>query len=243
MSSPVIKPSAAEAVALAKAKYAALNPKSRERWQSATGAMPGGNTRSVLFFEPFPLFMERGEGSYLYDADAHRYVDLLGEYTAGIYGHSNEIIQAAIIETLKNGISLAAHTRAESDLANLICQRFESIDLVRFTNSGSEANLMAITTAIACTKRNRILVFSGAYHGGLLSFGSDSASTNVPYDYIVAPYNDTFEVRNLIRRHKDELAAVLVEPMLGAAGCIPAEPNFLHTLVEETQSVWRHFNL
>lgn len=237
MSTPVFKPSTADAVALAKASYAALNPKSQERWQSATRAMPGGNTRSVLFFSPFPLCIERGDGSYLYDADGHRYVDLLGEYTAGIYGHSNEIIQTAVIETLKNGISLAAQTRAESDLANLICQRFESIDLVRFTNSGSEANLMAITTAIACTKRNKILAFSGAYHGGLLSFGSGVASPlNVPYDFIVAPYNNTLEVRSLIRRHKDELAAVLVEPMLGAGGCTPGEPAFLHMLEEETRA-------
>ena len=107
MSSLVIESSTAEAIALAKANYASLNPKSQERWQSATRAMPGGNTRSVLFFSPFPLCMERGEGSYLFDADGHRYVDLLGEYTAGIYGHSNEIICAAIIEALANGITLA----------------------------------------------------------------------------------------------------------------------------------------
>lgn len=237
MSSPSIESSSAEIVAQAKASYASFNPRSQQRWQSAKRAMPGGNTRSVLFFAPFPLCIERGEGSYLYDADGHRYVDLLGEYTAGIYGHSNEIIQAAIIETLKNGISLAAQTRAESDLANLICQRFDSIDLIRFTNSGSEANLMAITTAIACTKRKKILAFADAYHGGLLSFASGCASpVNVPYDFVVAPYNETSEVRNLIRSHRDELAAILVEPMLGAGGCIPARPEFLHMLSEESRA-------
>lgn len=237
MSSLVIESSTAEAIALAKANYASLNPKSQERWQSATRAMPGGNTRSVLFFSPFPLCMERGEGSYLFDADGHRYVDLLGEYTAGIYGHSNEIICAAIIEALANGITLAAQTRAESDLANLICRRFESIDLIRFTNSGSEANLMAITTAIARTGRRRILVFAGAYHGGLLSFGSDAASPlNVPYDFLFAPYNEINEVRDLIRKHRNELAAILVEPMLGAGGCIPAEPAFLHLLADEAKA-------
>lgn len=237
MSSSAIESSLSELVTAAKASYASFNPKSQERWQSATRAMPGGNTRSVLFFAPFPLCMERGEGSYLYDADGHRYVDLLGEYTSGIYGHSNEIIQAAIIETLNNGISLASQTRAESDLANLICQRFDSIDLIRFTNSGSEASLMAITTAIAWTKRKRILVFRDSYHGGLLSFASNNISpVNVPYDFIIAPYNETSEVRNLIRKHRDELAAILVEPMLGAAGCIPAEPSFLHMLAEESRA-------
>jgi glutamate-1-semialdehyde 2,1-aminomutase len=230
-----VKDLLASAVAQAKSSYSVRNPRSQERWQSAVRAMPGGNTRSVLFFSPFPICMERGEGSYLYDVDGHRYVDLLGEYTAGIYGHSNPTIRAAIVDALENGISLAAQTRAESDLANLICERFDSIDLIRFTNSGSEANLMAITTAIACTGRRRIMVFSGAYHGGLLSFGSETASAmNVPYDFIVAPYNDTNAVRALIGQHREHLAAVLVEPMLGAGGCIPAKPDFLRMLREET---------
>jgi len=225
------------AVEDAKARYAELNPNSRAVWQQAMNAMPGGNTRSVLYFSPFPLCMSRGEGSFLFDADDHRYVDFLGEYTAGIYGHSNEIIRAAIIETLENGISLASHSRVESDLAHLIRERFESIELIRFTNSGSEANLMAITTAIAATRRKGILVFSGSYHGGLLSFGSaHSAATNVPYDYVVAPYDETAEVRRIIRENRDHLAAILVEPMLGAGGCVPAKPEFLQMLAEEARA-------
>jgi glutamate-1-semialdehyde 2,1-aminomutase len=228
---------ASAALQQAKEVYAARNPTSEARWRSATVAMPGGNTRTVLFYAPFPLCMERGDGAYLFDVDGHRYVDLMGEYTAGIYGHSNPLIQSAIIETLKNGLSLASHNRAEGDLANLICKRFDSIELIRFTNSGSEANLMAIATAIAWTQRRTVMAFAGSYHGGLLSFGSGRAAPiNVPYDYIVAPYNDTDSVRQTIRHNKERLAAIIVEPMLGAGGCIPGEPGFLRMLEQEARA-------
>lgn len=237
MSSISLDTTSAQILAQAKASYARSNPKSHERWLNASRAMPGGNTRSVLFFSPFPLCIERGEGSHLYDADGHRYVDLLGEYTAGIYGHSNEIIQSAITETLRSGIVLAAQTKVEGDLANLICERFDSIHLVRFTNSGSEANLMALTAAIAYTRRKKILVFANSYHGGLLSFAASGLSpVNVPYDFEVAPYNETTQVREIIRRVNDDLAAILVEPMLGAGGCIPAEPEFLRMLSAEASA-------
>ena len=154
-----------DALRSAKERYAARNPSSRAQWESAARAMPGGNTRTILYFDPFPLCMLRGEGCHLFDADGHRYVDLLGEYTAGIFGHSHPVIRAAIVDALNGGISLSAHNAAENRLANLIRERYASMELVRFTNSGTEANLMAIATAIAFTGRRRILVFAGAYHG------------------------------------------------------------------------------
>ncbi len=223
-------------LAEAKRGYSLRNPASFERWQAAACAMPGGNTRTVLFFEPFPICMVRGEGCLLFDADGHRYVDLLGEYTAGIYGHSNPVIRRAIAAALDNGISLSAHNHLELGLARLICDRFTSIELVRFTNSGTEANLMAIATAIAATGRRRVLVFQGSYHGGVLAFGTGPSRTTVPHDFIVAPYNDTDGVRELIRRDGAALAAILVEPMLGAGGCVPGEPAFLEMLAEEARA-------
>lgn len=216
-------------------RYAARNPASLQRWQAAEKAMPGGNTRTVLYYEPFPLCMVRGEGCSLFDADGHRYVDLLGEYTAGIYGHSNPIIQRAVVRALENGISLSAHNHLELGLARLICERFGSIQLLRFTNSGTEANLMALATAVAATRRKRILVFQDSYHGGVLAFGTEPSRTTVPHDFIVAPYNDVDAVRSLIREQAGSLAAVLVEPMLGAGGCIPGEPAFLEMLAQETR--------
>jgi glutamate-1-semialdehyde 2,1-aminomutase len=198
--------------------------------------MPGGNTRTILFFDPFPLCMVRGEGCYLFDADGHRYVDLLGEYTAGIFGHSNPVIRAAINDALNDGLSLSAHNPAEIRLANLIRDRYVSMELVRFTNSGTEANLMAIATAIAFTGRRRILVFAGAYHGSVLKFGDTGSPINVPHDFLIAPYNDIETTRSLLREHAGALAGVLVEPMLGSGGCVPGDPPFLQMLADECRA-------
>jgi glutamate-1-semialdehyde 2,1-aminomutase len=197
--------------------------------------MPGGNTRSVLFYEPFPLVMTRGRGCRLWDADDHEYVDFLGEYSAGLYGHSDPLIAAAIREALEAGLSFAAHNVLEAELARLICQRFASVELIRFTNSGTEANLLAVALARIYTGRQRILVFAAGYHGGLLTFGGgQSAPLNAPYDFVIAPYNDSDATRELIRANAGDLAAVLVEPMQGAGGCIPADQEFLAMLRAET---------
>jgi glutamate-1-semialdehyde 2,1-aminomutase len=226
-----------EALTAAKARYAERRPASRAEWQSAARVMPGGNTRTILYFDPFPVCMTGGSGCNLVDADGIRYVDLLGEYTAGIYGHSNPVIQAAVIEALRNGLSLSAHSPAEVRLAALICARYPSIELVRFTNSGTEANLLALATAAAFTGRERVLVFEGAYHGSLLKFGEPRSPINVPHRFIVAPYNDIEAARAAIREHSGHLAGILVEPMLGAGGCIPGDPAFLGALAEEARAV------
>jgi glutamate-1-semialdehyde 2,1-aminomutase len=217
----------ASALAAAKAAYVAANPESRARFEAAALVMPGGNTRTVLFYDPFPLCIARGDGARLWDVDGHAYIDFLGEFTAGIFGHSHPEIRAAIDTALDAGINLSGHNRLEAELAAIVCERFPSIERVRFTNSGTEANLLALAAAIAHTERRKILVFKGAYHGGVLSFGEKPAPVNVPHDFVMAPYNDLAGTRALIDAHGAELAAILVEPMLGAGGCIPAEPTFL----------------
>jgi len=224
------------ALAAAKTRYAERRPASRAEWQSAARVMPGGNTRTILYFDPFPACMASGSGCDLEDVDGLRYVDLLGEYTAGIYGHSNPVIQAAVIEALRNGLCLSAHNRAEARLATLICSRYPSIELVRFTNSGTEANLLALATALAFTGRERVLVFEGAYHGSLLKFGEPRSPINVPHRFIVAPYNDIDAARAAIREQAADLACILVEPMLGAGGCIPGDPAFLGMLAQEARA-------
>lgn len=224
-------------LAAAKARYERQNPQSLERWRFAATSMPGGNTRTVLFFDPFPLCMAHGEGCVLSDVDGHRYFDLLGEYTAGIYGHSHPVIREAVIAALDTGISLSAHNQAEGELASLICSRFKSMQLLRFTNSGTEANIMALATAVAVTGRRRILVFQDAYHGSVLSFGAQRETVNLPHDFVVAPYNDVDRVRSLLQQSGSELAAILVEPMLGAGGCTPADPAFLRMLAAEARRV------
>lgn len=218
------------ALAETTARYRARNPGSERLLREAADVLPAGNTRSVLFYTPFPLYMARGEGCHLWDADGHRYLNALGEFTAGIYGHSNAVIRQAIVAALQDGLSLSSHTAREAALAHEIQRRFPGMALLRFTNSGTEANLMALAAATAHTGRRKVLVFNGAYHGGVLSFGGGGSPVNVPHDFVVMPYNDLDAVRALVQAHGPQLAAILVEPMLGAGGCIPAEPAFLHGL-------------
>ena len=134
------------ALAETKEAYVARNAKSLARYVEATAVMPGGNTRTVLFYAPFPIAIARGEGCRLWDMDGAEYVDFLGEYTAGIYGHSHPVIRGAIDRALDGGINLGAHNLLEARFARAVCDRF-GLERVRFTNSGTEANLMAISLA------------------------------------------------------------------------------------------------
>jgi glutamate-1-semialdehyde 2,1-aminomutase len=174
--------------------------------------------------------MVRGEGSRLTDADGHDYVDFLGEFTAGIYGHSPPLVKEAITTALEEGLNLSSHNRWESRLAMLICSRFASMKRVRFTNSGTEANLMALAAAKTVTGRRKILVFDGAYHGSVLTFLPGAGATRAPHEFLCGQYNDIEGSRALVEKHRDSLAAILVEPMQGAAGCIPGTPEFLRSL-------------
>lgn len=220
-------------IAAAHERYRHANPRSFERHRAARDFMPGGNTRSILFHEPFPLMIEKGSGALLNDVDGHEYVNFLGEYTAGLFGHSHPRIKAAIAAAIDKGLNLSAHTENEVRFAAAVCQRFRSIELVRFTNSGTEANLMALAAATAMTGRRKVLVFDGGYHGGVLNFVAGNAATNVPHDFIVGTYNDLVGTASLLHEMGSQCAAILIEPMLGAGGCIPAERQFLMLLREE----------
>jgi glutamate-1-semialdehyde 2,1-aminomutase len=215
------------ALAEAEELYRARNPKSLAQHHAACEAMPGGNTRSAIHVDPFPLTMVRGEGARLWDLDGHEYVDFLSEFTAGIFGHSNPAIRHAIDQALDGGLNFGAHNATEARFAAAICARFPSIELVRFTNSGTEANLMAVSAARAITGRPKILVFEGGYHGGVFYFRGHGSALNAPFEYLLGRYNDFEAVEALVRPHRGELAAILIEPMQGTTGCIPAERDFL----------------
>src|SRR5207248_4663534 len=189
-----------------------------------------GNTRSAIFVDPFPLTMARGEGAHLWDLDGHEYVDFLSEFTAGLFGHSHPAIGRALDEALDSGWNLGAQGAAEGRFAAAICDRFPSVELVRFTNSGTEANLMAVSAARALTGRDKVLVFSGGYHGGVFYFRGKGSVINAPFDFLLAEYNDIEGTRALVEPHKGDLAAILIEPMLGGSGCIPADREFLADL-------------
>ncbi len=223
------------ALAEADARYRAANPRSEAQYRRAEAAMPGGNTRTTLFYPPFPLTLARGEGCRVFDLDDHAYVDFVCEYTAGLYGHSDPVIRAAIDRALDNGIVMGGHIEAEARLAAALCDRLPSVELIRFTNSGTEANLMAIAAARAFTGRESVMVMGGGYHGGVLYFGFAGNRANAPFDIVTADYNDIEATRALFRRHGDRLACALMEPMMGAGGCIPAEDAFLAMMREETE--------
>jgi glutamate-1-semialdehyde 2,1-aminomutase len=219
-----------DAVIAARAAYASARPLSAELAARADVVLPGGNTRSVLHFDPFPFRVASAEGRYLVDVDGHRYVDLLGNYTAGLLGHSPGPVRAAVHAAVDNGWTLGAVHPDEVRFAELIVARFPSIEQVRFTNSGTEANLMALALALHHTQRHEVLVFDGGYHGGVITFAGHR-EVNVPHEWVTATYNDVDRVTGLFDEH--EFAAVLVEPLQGSAGCIPADPDFLRTLRRE----------
>jgi glutamate-1-semialdehyde 2,1-aminomutase len=215
----------------AERRYVERNPESLRLHERRATSLPGGNTRTVIHQPPFPLTIVRGEGARLTDADGHVYLDFLGEYTAGLYGHSHPVILDAIREALADGIVLGAPNRYETLLAEAIRARFPSVELLRFCNSGTEANLLALSLARAVTGRPGALVFRGAYHGSVFSFASAGGTPmNAPFPFVVGEYNDADGARSLIAEHAHELAAVIVEPLQGSAGVIPGEPAFLHEL-------------
>jgi glutamate-1-semialdehyde 2,1-aminomutase len=222
-----------DALGEARQTYASRRPKSQAAHEHATHFMPGGNTRTVLFHGPFPLRIAHGADAHLTDADGHRYLNLLGEYTAGLFGHSHPVIRKAIDRALDGGVNFGGHNIFEPQLAELVCARFASIERVRFTNSGTEANLMAIATARHHTRRSKVMVMHGGYHGGLLYFGGGGIPINAPYPFVLGRYNDIDATRATLREHATDLACILVEPMMGSAGCIPADPAFLVMLREE----------
>lgn len=219
-----------QALAEAHQRFTAGNPESLSRFEAQTRYMPGANSRSVLFYAPFPLTIAKGEGATLWDADGHRYTDFIAEYTAGVYGHSAPEIREAVIEAMQGGINLTGHNLLEGRLAQTICERFPQVEQLRFTNSGTEANLMALTAALRFTGRRKIVVFSGGYHGGVLGFGDQPSPTTVPFDFLVLPYNDADTAHAQIDAHGADIAAILVEPMQGASGCIPGGREFLQAL-------------
>ena len=222
-----------QALETAQKQYTSKNPKSRNAFETAKNALPGGNTRSVLFYSPFPVTLKRAQGACIEDIDGHTYQDFLGEYTAGLYGHSHPKIMSAISDALKKGLTLGGPTSSEAQYAALICERFPAIERMRFCNSGTEANILALSSARAFTKRTDILVIDGSYHGGVLSFAGESP-LNIPFPIHRVQFNDSEQAAKRIRALGSKLAAVIIEPMIGAGGCIPGQSEFLMTIREET---------
>jgi glutamate-1-semialdehyde 2,1-aminomutase len=224
------------ALAEAERRFIDAHPLSARRHGDARRVMPGGNTRTVIYYPPFPVAIARGEGCHVWDVDGNRYADFVSEYTAGLYGHSEPAIVEAVKTALDDGIVLGAPNRYEARLAELIVERFPALELVRFTNSGTEANLMAVSVARVFTGRSKVMVMQGGYHGGVFIFSGNGSPLNAPFPFVVVAYNDVAAARAAIRANAADLACVILEPMLGGGGCIPASSEFLAMLREETRA-------
>jgi glutamate-1-semialdehyde 2,1-aminomutase len=226
-----------QAIEDARSRYASVNPLSQAADKDAERYLPGGNTRTVLHYAPFPLTMATGDGAELTDLDGHTYIDFVGEYSAALFGHSDDIIRSAIHEAVDKGVAMGAPTQYERELAGLLCERYPSMKQVRFCNSGTEANLMALSTARVVTGRNKLLAFNDAYHGGVIKFLGGRCALNMPFDFVLTDYNDTAGTAEAIDQVGDELAAVIIEPILGAGGNIQGNRQFLEMLRQKTKEV------
>jgi glutamate-1-semialdehyde 2,1-aminomutase len=207
--------------------------------------MPGGDTRSVTFYTPFPLALVRGEGHRVWDADGNEFIDVLNNYTALVHGHAHPDIVRAVQEQAPRGMVFPAPSELQAEVAERICDRVESVERVRFTNSGSEAVLQAIRIARAITGRDEIVKADGGYHGSWeqvpMSLGQghghvadDRATpvvrgTGIPgavQDLVhMVRYNDVASLEAAMERHGDRVAALIFEPVLGE-GVIPGDPAF-----------------
>ena len=216
--------------------YTRNNPNSLALYRKAKTSLPGGNTRTVLHYSPFPITVRRAQGAHIVDADGHQYQDFLGEYTAGLYGHSHPKIAQALSRALSDGLTFGSPTEQEGHLGALICERFPAVERLRFCNSGTEANMLALSSARAHTGRTDIMVVDGSYHGGVLSFAGDNP-LNAPFPTHRIPFNDLVTAAETINTVGDRLAALIIEPMIGAGGCIPADADFLKGLREATEAV------
>ncbi|CRK12505.1 hypothetical protein BN1723_009752 [Verticillium longisporum] len=214
-------------------QYEGENPKSAAYHQRARQVIPGGTTRSVFSTDPFPLTLSGGQGCFVTSVDGREYLDFVSEYNAGIYGHSHPAIRHAIDRAAQGGFNLGGPNEPEVELAEKLVSRFPSMDTIRFCNSGTEANTMAIATALHSTKRKKVMVFDRAYHGATLMFAGTNP-LNLPHDFVMGVYNDMETTR---ARLTPDMGAILVEPMLGAGGMIPATPAFLQMLRAEATRI------
>ena len=235
--------------------YRRRTPRSQALHETAKRYLPGGDSRAATFFLPYPVYMERGAGCHLYDVDANDYLDLLGNFTSIIHGHAPPAVVEAITRQAERGTAHGAPTEELLKLAAILVERVQSLDRVRFVNSGSEAVMNALRAARAVTGRSKILKMEGGYHGSYDAAeisvtpaagppawprGQEAGpglSPGLTGEVLIAPFNDLETTTAILQEHVAELAAVIVEPIQGAAGMIAADPAFLQGLRQVTREL------
>ena len=224
---------------------------SRELQKRAEKFIPGGVNSPVRAFRSVggePPFIVRGEGAHIYDADENAYIDYVGSWGPLLLGHAYAPVVEAIIEAARKGTSFGASTPSEADLAEEVIRAIPSLEKVRFVSSGTEATMSALRVARAFTNRNYIVKFEGCYHGHsdalLVKAGSGVAtlgipgSAGVPEEFakftLALPYNSVKAVEEAFAKFKNQIAAVIVEPVVGNMGCVPPADGYLQALREIT---------
>lgn len=236
-------------------EYISKTAKSRTYNEAACRYLPGGSTRSATDSHPYPIYMDRGKGCILTDVDENKYIDFMNNYTVLVLGHAHPRVNQAISEQMQRGVLLGAPSQNQYELGELICERVDSVDRVRFCNTGTEAVMYALRAARAITGRSKMVKMEGGFHGSTeqveISVSPDLASAGpagrpiplpetqgitqgVLQDVLVAPYNDINATEKIINENRKQIAAVIVEPVMGYSGMIPAEKEFLDFLRETT---------
>ena len=236
-------------------RFRAENATSAAHCERAREVIPGGTSRATMLQRPFPVYLADAGGAHVTDLDGNRRLDLNNNMLAMVHGHAHPAVVAAVKEQIDHGSAMTSVSRREVELAETMRARVPSIEKIVFNNSGTEAVMVAIRAARAYTGRNLIARFEGGYHGfwdavlvGSFSVPGPEASraphpperdmagmpADVTNDAILLPYNDAQAVRDVFREHGDKLAAIIVEPMLGAGGMVPGEPEFVATIREES---------
>jgi glutamate-1-semialdehyde 2,1-aminomutase len=231
---------------------------SRQLYSSAINYMPGGNTRTTVFMSPFPIYAKRGQGCRVWDVDGVERIDCINNFTSMIHGYAHPAINAAVIDQLQYGTCFGMPTESEITLAKLLCERVKSVEKVRFTNSGTEAVMMALKAARAYSGREKIAKVEGSYHGSYdyaevsLESVPDNWDSNgqpnstayakgtpngVLNDVVTLPFNQPELAEKIIRQHGSELAAILVDPLPNRAGLAPADKAYIETLARVAKDV------
>ena len=221
--------------------------RSSELFQQAKQKIPGGVNSPVRAFKSVggtPIFIKKAKGPYLFDEDKNKFIDYISSWGPMIIGHSNDFVVNAIANTAKKGTSFGIPTSLETEIAELVVSSVPNIDKIRFVNSGTEACMSAVRLARGYTNKDKIIKFSGCYHGHSDSFliqaGSGAATLNSPSspgvtqgtakDTLVSNYNNIESVLYHFRKYPNEIAAVIIEPVAGNMGCIPPKKGFLEAI-------------
>jgi glutamate-1-semialdehyde 2,1-aminomutase len=237
--------------------YPDPNSRSQQMYDRAVASLPGGNTRTTVFMKPYPIYAARGEGCRVYDLDGNAFIDCINNFTSLIHGHAHPVLIKAATDQLALGSAFGLPTQSEVELAELLVSRLPAVEQMRFTNSGTEAVMMALKAARAFTGRPKIAKCEGAYHGSYdyaevsldptpEQWGRNAPVSvayakgtpdNVLADVVTIPFNDPEAAVSLIREHGGELACVLVDPMPNRAGLAPADAAYVQALREVTREV------